>query len=183
MSSTTKQPKLSKSNDPRYIQNPDSKRWVLKDSPTGRGIIRKMSKSEVVHHINLHAAREMIQYRSLLKSDMSDTELETVLKSLVDLNITESVARSALLPKKAGPKRIKKQQKPQEKQRGRGRPVGSVTTSRHRVQSPVNSKRPKKKRFVVKEPPETPYTSDNETTDFQTTTDNNDSDLDFEISD
>jgi hypothetical protein len=180
MSTESKQ-KVDKGKDDRYIFNPRTKRYVLKDRLPGKEVQKQMSRSELVKHINMHATSEMVKHRGLLRSDLSDDELAKILTKLVDLKITEHIAQSNLLPH-VQPKlvRTRKPPLPNGQKRPRGRPrKNPPVVSRSRVQSPPPSK--SKKRFVLKPPPQTPCSSDvDETTDFQTT---DAYDTDSEISD
>ena len=176
MSTESKQ-KLDKGKDDRYIFNPRTKRYVLKDRLPGKEVQRAMSRSELVNHINMHATGEMIKHRGLLRSDLSDDELAKILTKLVDLKITEHIAQSNLLPR-VQPKLVRSRKPPlaNGEKRPRGRPrKNPPVVSRSRVQSPAPTK--SKKRFVLRAPPPSPCTSDvDETTDFATTEYDSDTD-------
>ena len=75
MSGPDESVKLAKANDPRYIFNPKTRRWVLRNTPTGKSVANRMTRRELVDHINHHASSEMLKYRDLLRSDMSDDAL------------------------------------------------------------------------------------------------------------
>jgi hypothetical protein len=158
--------------DANYVLNPATKRYVKKTTPTGKAVMQRMSRGELVDHINKHASTEMLKYRDLLRSDISDDELAKILKKLVDVKITESVARENFIPKlKPLKQQRKKKPKPTKSKvksstAKRGRPKKSLTASRSTAQSPLPRGK-SKKRFVVKPPP----VSEFETTDFDTATD------------
>ncbi len=139
--------KLAKKDDPRYIINPKSGRWVLKDGSIGRRVARAMTREELSSHIRMHSVNSALQNRQLLKSDLGDDELREILIKLVDVNLV-----NAGIPVRSA--------------RDKSPPVGlAPPPSRHIISRKVR-RRGKKKRhnkFIV-HPPVEPA----ETTDFGT---------------
>ena len=178
-------PNIKNADSDLYIINPRTKRLVLKASIVGRQIVKKVARNDLVNHINKHASTEMIRMRDLMRSDLSDEKLASVLTKLIDLDITESVARAHLMPEKITPTPFKpKSTRIPGRKPGRPKkirvPVPVDTPTRSHVQSPSPPAKLKLKRsvkkFTARPVPQTPATSDNETTDFQTTDCYSDSD-------
>ncbi len=140
--------KHEKADDPDYIYNPKTKRYVLRRNRIGKRVEELMSKGELVSHINHHATNEMLKNRDLLKSDLSNDQLADILRKLVDIRIDEALAQSTLLP--SNPPKLKRQN-------------GEYKTRK--------SKPKPKRRFVVKQPPPQDTTTDADITEPPTDTD------------
>jgi hypothetical protein len=146
-------PKIDKRNHPDYIFNPATERWVLRRNRTGKRVEKLMSSSELKTHINHHATATMMENRELIKSGMTDAQLESILRKVVDIRIDEALGRHMATLPKDHPilKRTKRQpaKKKAQAKKAQAKKVG----------------RPRK-RFVVKQAPPPDTTTDaGETTD------------------
>lgn len=82
--------KIEKCNDPNYIKNPKTGKWVKRSGPTGRRVLNDLNRDGLVEHIRHHSVSNAIAHRNLMKSDLSDKELEAILTRLVDVKLIES---------------------------------------------------------------------------------------------
>jgi len=125
-----------KADNPAYLFNPETKRYVKADGMTARKIRSKMKRDDMLTHLRHHSINTALQNRHLMATDLSDAEVLAILKRVIDLKIDQGTKITDALPTTPKPK------------------VG-----RHRTQSPppAPKKAPKKKgrgrRYVVREPP------------------------------
>lgn len=161
-------PKIDKRNHPDYIFNPTTERWVLRRNRTGKRVQKLMSSSELKTHINHHATATMMENRELIKSGMTDAQLESILRKVVDIRIDEALGRHmATLPKdhpilKRAKRQPAKKCGPPHKLKLK-RQVGL-----HKAPTPDRRSKgqSRRKRFVIKKPPPPDTTTDaGETTD------------------
>lgn len=89
--SKTQTPKVCKKDDPRYIMNPASNRWVKKDGYTGKILQRNMSRQQTLEHLRHHAVNTTIEHRKLLASNLSNDELLKILRKVIDLKLDDAL--------------------------------------------------------------------------------------------
>ena len=80
---------LDKKDDPDYVLNPKSNRWVHKDGPIGRHLQNQIDRVEILNGISHRATAEMLKNRDLLKSDLSNEQLADILNKLIDFKIDD----------------------------------------------------------------------------------------------
>lgn len=141
--------KIDKANDDRYIYNPDSKRYILKRNVAGQALMARTGRSVLVESINKQATKEILTHRDLLRSDLSDEQLNTILSKLIDLKINERIAKKLM-------------------------PTTHPSLKRSKGRNPVGRPR---KRFVVRKQPKLLTTDIETTTDCETTTAFEDSEI------
>ncbi len=127
--------KKNKANDPNYIFNKTTKRYVLKDGSVGRRLAKEMSRKELTEHIHHQSINTALANRNLLASNLSDAELLDILRKVIDLKLDYALDD---LPPKA-PK-LQRQ-------------VGEYKKSKASNKKKHKAKIATKKRFVLKAPP------------------------------
>ena len=171
-SPTTAPPKVDKANDDRYIFNPASNRWVLKNGITGKKLRKQMSRAEIVEHINGHASDVILKNRDLIRTDLSDDQLLDILRKLVSIKIDEGVRLTDMMPPK--PPVLKRQQGIYKNAaQSPPPPPPSPKKSKRSKKAKKSKKAPKStRRFKVLAPPEpdtTDFTEFDETTAYEQT--------------
>ena len=94
---TSEEKKLDKKDDPAYVFNPASNRWVKKDGIVGKRMARDMTRAETLEHLRHHAVNTSIEHRKLLASNLSNEELLKILKKVIDIKL--DVALDDIPPK------------------------------------------------------------------------------------
>lgn len=168
-----KKPVLLKSEDPAYILNPKSNKWVLKTGVVGLKLKKQMTRTELSEHIRVHSVDTMLRNRNLLRSDLSDEELKGILIKLVDMKLISNNI-PVLSGKPAKPKQV-------VSSRSRTHPPDAKPVAKPAAKQKRKVIR-RKHRFVVRDPPPMPDTTDAETAYDDTTAyeDQSDSESDSE---
>jgi hypothetical protein len=83
--------KLSKADDPNYVFNPQSNRWVKKDGLVGKRMQREMTREETLQHLRHHAVNTTLEHRNLLASNLSNDELLKILRKVIDIRLDDAL--------------------------------------------------------------------------------------------
>ena len=170
--------KVDKANDPEYILNPKTNRYVKRRGVVGRKMKREMSRKEIVDHVRRQATDAALANRNLMASNLSDGELLAILRKVIDIKLDESLNVDDAIPAK--PKLVR--------QVGEGKARHAAKAPPPPPPSPKKSKRSKKakqskkskapkstarRRFKVLTPPppdtETDFTEIDDTTAYEQT--------------
>lgn len=153
--SKTQTPKLSKKDDPAYVFNPASNRYVKRDGIVGKKMQREMTREEALQHLRHHAVNTTLEHRKLLASNLSNEELLKILKKVIDIRLDEVLE----IPPKP-PKLVRQVGMAKHKNEAYSNSVREVVRSSVDLQSRHKKKKKKKanipkskQRFVLKKPP------------------------------
>ena len=181
--SNKSKPANSKADDPAYIYNAATRRYVKRDGITGRRVAVEMKRDELRSHVEHHMISSALENRNLLKTDLSNEELLNILKKLVDAKIYQdpSLVPKSLLKKMAAtslsespppsPPRLFRQTGEHKKHPAQSPPPAPRKKPRakrsKKSKSKKSSKQPtSRRRYVVRSPPvETDFS---DTTAFET---------------
>ena len=167
---TAAAPMLDKANSDLYMLNVATNRYVLKNGITGKRLKREMSRREIADHIRHQSVDAALANRNLMASNLSDTELLTILRKIIDIRIDKDIKLTDAMPARnisqsppSSPPKLVRQVGIEKLQPPPPAPRKKSRRKQKKPKKPKKSKQTSRRRYVVRAPPP------EETTDFETT--------------